>query len=202
MSSQANAKISPLGGPTTASLVAKASAGDRDAFAALYNEHRPAVYLYLRRRGCTAETAEDLTQDTFVRALRRIGTFSEGIGGGFPAWLMTIARNLSIDNGRRSSTTREMPVGDFFELTPPSIESAEAEALRALASADAAAQISAALSTLTPHQRECLQLRYLEHLTYPEVASRMGRHPGAVKTLAFRALAGMRQSLVAQGVAA
>ncbi|MFF3456945.1 sigma-70 family RNA polymerase sigma factor [Streptomyces sp. NPDC002730] len=75
----------------------RAQAGDSDAFGLLYNAYCDAVYRYVYYRVGGKATAEDLTSDTFVRALLRLGTFTWQ-GRDFGAWLMTIARNLISDH--------------------------------------------------------------------------------------------------------
>ncbi|ELP65428.1 sigma-70 family RNA polymerase sigma factor [Streptomyces turgidiscabies] len=205
MSAQANAKISATGG-LTAALVAKAGAGDRDAFATLYNEHRVPVYRFLRTRGCDEQLAEDLTQDTFVRALGRIGTFAERPNsGGFGGWLYTIARNLHTDHCRASRTKCEVAVAEIFE-TDERCDSAESSALRLLDAAEAAATVRAAMGSLPGAHQECLRLRFLEELPLKDAATRLDRTTGAVKTLTDRAKIGMRASvrraLAAEAVAA
>ncbi|MFJ8054903.1 RNA polymerase sigma factor [Streptomyces sp. NPDC096142] len=207
MSAQANAKISPTGGRETAAVVAQAVAGDRDAFATLYNEHRPNVYRYLRNgRRCSKELAEDLTQDTFVRALRRIGSFDASrTGGGFGAWLTTIARNLHLDYVKSSYAKCEIPFGEFLDLPLDARQperTAEESSLRALEQVEAATSIVIALRFLNDYQRTVIGLRYLDDLSLPQIADRLGKEPGAVKTLAFRARASMRQALGAEGAAA
>ncbi|MFM9602733.1 RNA polymerase sigma factor [Streptomyces turgidiscabies] len=205
MSAQANAKISASGG-LTAALVAKAGAGDRDAFATLYNEHRVPVYRFLRTRGCSEQLAEDLTQDTFVRALGRIGTFAERpASGGFGGWLYTIARNLHVDHARSGRTKYEVTVAEVFEADER-FDSAELSVLRRMEAAEAAATVRAAMGSLTGAQRECLRLRFMEELPLKEAATRLDRTTGAVKTLTDRAKSGMRASVrcahVAEAVAA
>lgn len=198
MSSQANAKISPPGGPSTAALVVQAAAGDRDAFATLYNEHRGEVYLSLVRRTRNRDLAEDLTQDTFVRALRRIDTFSVRPGGSFAGWLVTIARNLLMDHYKASSTRLEVFTGDFLDADE-GIGSAESNALRELEAVEAAQTVAVALLALNPYQRECIRARFLEELSLPEAVARLGSGGGAVKTLTHRSLATMRRVLAEDG---
>lgn len=202
MSSQANAKISPSGGPATAALVARAAAGDRDAFATLYNEHHSEVYRYLHYRTRNRDLAEDLAQETFVRALRGIGTFAERSStGGFAGWLCVIARNLHLDHCKAARTRLEISSSDFFEADDR-LDSAEVGALRKLEAVEATETIAVAMRALNPHQRECIELRFLEELTAPETAARMGKGVGAVKTLTFRSMRLMQQALTAEGVAA
>ncbi|MGW0869896.1 RNA polymerase sigma factor [Streptomyces sp. NPDC002740] len=203
MSSQANAKISVMGGPTTAALVVRAGAGDRDAFATLYNDYRDEVYRYLVRRTRNRDLAEDLTSETFLRALRRIGDFATQPGtGGFPAWLCMIARNLTIDYAKSARVRLETPTGEFFEADADRYDSAEAGALRGLDAVEATAMVTGAMQALTPSQRVCVEMRYLQDLSLDETASALGKAHGAVKTLTFRAMASMRRALADEAVAA
>jgi RNA polymerase sigma-70 factor, ECF subfamily len=203
VSSQANAKITPPGG-LTAALVAAAAAGDRDAFAALYNEHRPNVYRYLQRRTRSATVAEDLTSETFVTALRGISTFANRSGsGGFAAWLTVIARSRLVDHYKAASTKHEVPVGDFFDSSQQLFDdAADVDALRHAEAAEAVKSIRAAMENLTDYQRECIQLRFFRELSVPETAARLGATQGAVKTLTFRALRAMGAALAEDGAAA
>ncbi|MEU4170971.1 sigma-70 family RNA polymerase sigma factor [Streptomyces sp. NPDC026665] len=197
MSPQANAKISPTGGPARAALVAKAAAGDRDAFATLYNEHRREVYRYLYRRTSNRALAEDLTSETFVRALKRIDTFTERPNsGGFGGWLCTIARNLYADHCKLSRTLHEVPIADVGAYESLDLAaSAETDALRGLNAVEASMTIRSAMAKLTPKQRRCIQLRYLDELSIDQTCVALGRSEGAVKTMSFRAIRSMRRVL-------
>ncbi|MFE0727894.1 RNA polymerase sigma factor [Streptomyces antibioticus] len=201
MSFQANAQISTTGGPTAA-LVARAAAGDRDAFATLYNEHHGNVYRYLLHRTRDRHLAEDLTSETFVRALRAIGTFTPRPGtGGFPAWLCVIARGLHIDHCKSGRARREVPVGEFFESDRP-YGGAEADVVRELEAVEAADSARKAMAALTGYQRECIRLRFLEDLSLEETVAALGKREGAVKTLTHRAMTVMRRVLADEAVAA
>ncbi|MEU9921928.1 RNA polymerase sigma factor [Streptomyces griseoluteus] len=207
MSSQANATI--ITPEAVTELAARASAGDRDAFATLYNGHRGMVFSYLVTRTRSRVLAEDLTSETFARALASIDRFSENAAsGGFGGWLYRIARNLHIDHVRKLSTRMEAPtlLTSFENTATGSSEvlerSAESTTLRELDLVDVAATLDVALAAITPVQRECLRLRYVEGLTLQETAVRMGKRIGAIKTLAFRGLAGARTALTTEDVAA
>ncbi|MGI5196532.1 RNA polymerase sigma factor [Streptomyces sp. CA-288835] len=201
MSTQANPKISPPGGATT-ELVDRAHAGDREAFATLYNDHYSTVYRFLFSRTRDRHLAEDLTQEVFVRALRRIDTFDRRrTGGGFGAWLSVIARNLHLDHLKLHRVQREFPVAELHDSHTRD-RSAESSALRELDIAEAKETVAAAMQVLNPYQRQCVRLRFLEELSVPETASRMGKGVGAVKTLQFRSLRLMEQALTSEEAAA
>jgi len=200
VSQQVNVKI--RAGGAEPELVARARAGDREAFAALYTEHRKDVYRFLVRRTGDRRLAEDLTQEVFLRALRRIETFSgRRTGGGFGAWLAVIARNLHLDHLKLSRVQREVPVAEMADGDARD-RSAEASALRELDIAEAAETVTAAMAVLTPYQRECVRLRYFEDLSVPETAARLGKGIGATKTLQFRAMRLMQSALASEEVAA
>ncbi|MEU1195733.1 sigma-70 family RNA polymerase sigma factor [Streptomyces sp. NPDC005813] len=172
--------------------VARARVGDRAAFAALYEEHWRSVYRYLLLRTRNRHLAEDLTQEVFARALRRIGAFTwQGVT--FAAWLLTIARNLHLDEVRTSRTRLETLVPELAHVDG-SDRSAESSALRVLEAVEACDAVRNALNTLSPHQRRCLELRFLGGMSPAETARTMGRSVGAVRGLTFRALRKVRTS--------
>ncbi|WP_045296000.1 MULTISPECIES: RNA polymerase sigma factor [Streptomyces] len=184
-----------------AELVAQARAGDRTAFAALYVAHRDDVFKFLYNQSRNRQLAEDLTQDVFLRALRRLETFNSPRSSGFAGWLMVIARNIYLDHVKLARTRLETPVSEMADGDQRD-RSAESSALRQLDIAEAAETVAAALAGLTPYQRECVRLRFLEGLSVPETAARLGKGIGVTKTVQFRALQQMRSTLTAEAVAA
>ncbi|MBT1097811.1 sigma-70 family RNA polymerase sigma factor [Streptomyces sp. Tu102] len=172
-------------------LVARARTGDREAFAALYHQHYRLVYGFLLVRTRNGHLAEDLTQEVFTRALRRIDAFSWQ-GTAFAAWLTTIAKNLYLDELGRGRTRLETPVAEFDDPGEAGRD-AEALVLRALEAVEAHETVRTALHTLNAQQRHCVELRFLDELTPQETALAMGRSVGAVKTLTYRALRKLRR---------
>ncbi|MEU1152663.1 sigma-70 family RNA polymerase sigma factor [Streptomyces sp. NPDC005918] len=199
MKPQAIRKISPRGVPEP-ELVAAARTGDREAFATLYNDHRDAVFCYVRSRVHSQHLAEDMTQDVFVRALARVNTFTWQ-GRDFGAWLITIARNLHLDYVKSARTRREVSVGVMYD-SDETDRSAETVALRKLEAVEAKAALHGAIYLLNPYQRECITRRFIDELTVEETAAAMGRKVGAVKTLQYRALRTLEHELRAAGAVA
>jgi RNA polymerase sigma-70 factor (ECF subfamily) len=193
VSAQANRRIGPPTGPEPA-LISRARAGDREAFAALYNDNRRFVYRYLVFRTRNRHLAEDLTQEVFVRALRRIGTYTWQ-GADFAAWLLTIARNLHLDEVKLSRTRQETLVAEFWDDDGTTDRSAESAVLHALEAIEAREAVRSALDALNPNQRHCLELRFLGELSPADTARVMGRTTGAVKTLTFRAMQKLRATV-------
>lgn len=159
-------------------LARAAAAGDRSAFAVLYRRHAPVVHGLLLLRVPRGE-AEDLVQDVFLTALRRIRDLRDGEA--FGPWLCAIARNRAVDHFRRRRPTVPLPEDEGpGPAPPPDAEAAEAlEAVRAL----------------PPAYRETLILRLVEGLTGPEIAARTGLTPGSVRVNLHRGMKLLRDAL-------
>ncbi|GAA0667535.1 hypothetical protein GCM10010193_18990 [Kitasatospora atroaurantiaca] len=169
-------------------LIEAAQAGDTGAWSELYRLYHRKVVMFLVRRTGDWSLAEDLAQDTFLRAMNCIGGF-RWTGKDIGAWLLTIARNLLFDHNKRRSTRLETTVA-----APADTDSGVCVEDAVLAGADAA-RVCAALATLTELQRAAVQLRYWGGLTSQEVADCTGLRVGAVKTLTYRARVRLRQAL-------
>ncbi|QIK65126.1 sigma-70 family RNA polymerase sigma factor [Nocardioides sp. HDW12B] len=161
-------------------LVDLAKAGDADAFGLLYDHYQPSVYRFLYYRLGSVVVAEDLTSETFFRALRSMPSFTWQ-GKDFGAWLMTIARNLTMDHFKSSKTRLEMTTEDMSPHDSTT-ESPEAAVLAHLTNE----ALMAALKELPAEQQECLIMRFLQGLSIAETAAALGRSDGAVKQLQLR----------------
>lgn len=178
-------------------LVDRAKAGDTDAFAGLYDRYLDVVFRYISYRVGTRPLAEDLTSETFLRALRGMGGFTWQ-GRDFGAWLITIARNLIADHYKSSRYRLEITIADMAtsdvvrtESSQESAESPEGAVLRSFTNA----ALLTAVKQLNPSQQECLVLRFLQGLTVAETAKIMGKNEGAIKTLQYRAVRTLAQLL-------
>ncbi|MFG2817791.1 RNA polymerase sigma factor [Kitasatospora sp. NPDC048365] len=170
------------------SLVEAAKSGDSEAWAQLYLAYHGVVLAFLIRRTGNRVLAEDLAQDTFVRAMAGIHGF-RWTGKDMGAWMVTIARNVMLDHDKRRSTRRESAVATVAD-TDSGVRVEEA----VLAAADAD-RVWAALESLNDRQRTVLTMRYWEELSSNEIADRIGLRVGAVKTLTYRARANLRHAL-------
>jgi RNA polymerase sigma-70 factor, ECF subfamily len=163
-------------------LVELAQDGDGEAFAQLYDNYFDTVYRYIYYRVGGRAVAEDLTSETFLRALRRIGTFTWQ-GRDFGAWLVTIARNLVADHFKSSRFRLEVTTGEMLDANE--VESSPEDCvLEALSNA----ALLDAVHKLNPQQQECVTLRFLQGLSVAETAQIMGKNEGAIKTLQYRAV--------------
>lgn len=171
-----------------AALIAAAQS-DPDAFACLYDRTVASVYRFALSLVRNHADAEDLTAETYRRALARFPSY-EDRGRPFVAWLITITRNLAADRARRNG--REMPLLER--------DAAEDEWPGAgLVHEERAAAVHEALRVLTDEQRRAVILRYGQDLSHRQVAERMGKSEAAVKQLSYRASIVLRAHLEEAG---
>ncbi|TQM64374.1 RNA polymerase sigma factor [Humibacillus xanthopallidus] len=170
-------------------LVELAKRGDRDAFGQLYDAYVDTVHRYLLVRVGQRALAEDLTSETFVRALRRIDTFTWQ-GKDIAAWFITIARNLVADHMKSARFRFEVTTADMRDADGH-VDAPDEEVL----TRQRDEQLVTAITSLRPEQAECITLRFLQGLTLAETARVLGRSEGAVKQLQLRATRALRVSL-------
>jgi RNA polymerase sigma-70 factor (ECF subfamily) len=174
-------------------LVEAAQRGDTEAFGRLYDRYVDVVHRYAYARLGDRTLAEDVTSETFLRALRRIGTVSYR-GRDVGAWFVTIARNLVLDHVKSGRNRYEVVSGDPVE-PGYTAEGPEPAVLRQLSSE----AVLRCVRQLPPDQQECVVLRFLQGLSVAETAAVMNRNTGAIKALQHRALRRL-QGLIPAGV--
>jgi len=169
-------------------LVAQAQQGDQVAFATLYEQYRPLVYRFLRRRLDGAdETVEDLTEDVFVKLYEKLDRYVER-GLPFTAWLYRIAHNQLVDYVR----TLPRHTAQSLDVVADVPEHQTGSEYRSVLDRET---LEPALARLTAEQRKAVELRFLQGMSVAETAAAMGRSEEAVKKLQARALANLRRSL-------
>ncbi|WP_309650293.1 sigma-70 family RNA polymerase sigma factor [Nocardioides sp.] len=161
-------------------LVELARKGDADAFGLLYDHYQSSVYRFLFYRTRSSTLAEDLTSETFFRALRSMTNF-RWQGKDFGAWLMTIARNLATDHFKAGRTRLELTTEDMG-AHDDTTEGPEMTVLAGLTNEI----LLKALTELPEEQRDCLVMRFLQGMSIAETAAVLGRSDGAVKQLQLR----------------
>jgi RNA polymerase sigma-70 factor, ECF subfamily len=169
-------------GERIAALVTLAQQGDGEAFGEIYDAYVDSIYRYLYYRVGSHAVAEDLTSETFLRALRRIDSFTWQ-GKDIGAWFVTIARNLVADHVKSSRFRLEVTTADMLDADRAD-EGIEDEVLSRLQNA----VLLDAVKALKPEQQECIVLRFLQGLTVAETSDVMGRSEGAIKQLQLRAV--------------
>lgn len=170
-------------------LVELARAGDKEAFGLLYDHYHLSVYRFLFYRTRSQALAEDLTSETFFRALRSMNNF-RWQGRDFGAWLMTIARNLATDHFKAGRTRLELTTEDMSPHDDAT-EGPESAVLVGLTNE----VLLTALSELPTEQRECLIMRFLQGMSIAETALALDRTAGAVKQLQLRGVRNLAKLL-------
>jgi RNA polymerase sigma-70 factor, ECF subfamily len=174
-------------------LVERAQAGEADAFGLIYDRYVDTVFRFVYFRVGNRQLAEDLTSDTFLRALKRIGSFTWQ-GRDLGAWLVTIARNLVADHFKSGRYRLEVTTGDVMDADREdrgpegSPEAAVVEHITNVA-------LLTAVKQLNPEQQECIVLRFLQGFSVAETARAMGKNEGAIKALQYRAVRALARLL-------
>ncbi len=172
-----------------ASLVARSKAGDADAFGAIYDRFQPEIVRYLTYRMRTAEGAEDLAQQVFLKAWQAIPRY-EDRGLPFKAWLYRMAHNQMVDYFRTRRPTTDLEGVDLPE---------ESEAEQRVLVQETHERLRDAMERLSEDHREVLTLRFLLEKSAREAGEVMGRKEVTIRGLQMRALQALRRELEAIG---
>lgn len=178
-------------------LVHQAQQGSPNAFGELYSRYYDGVYHYVLARTGRPALAEDLSSETFLRALRRIGTVRY-TGKDLNSWLITIARNVVIDHFKSGPNRREV-LTEEWALDTASIDTASMDSAEQVALSRIHRRVvRRALRSLTPVQQHCLQLRFYQALSVAVTGQIMQLNPAAVRALQYRAIRRLAGILAAQ----
>jgi RNA polymerase sigma-70 factor (ECF subfamily) len=200
---------------TTASnhdyLVRQAVAGDRRALESLLLEHHDSLLRFVRAQLSPADgawiTPEDILQETFIEAFRRVRSLETHGRAAFLGWLRTIARTRLINQVHARNAAKRgggrPPAGDPFDATATSI-------LQQIAGRDpspslvvrrkeALKRLAEAIAELDSPRQHVLNLRYKQGLPIAEIARETGKTEGAIKMLISRTIDALRQRLAADG---
>ena len=177
------------------SVLTAAQVGAGWALTRIFDAYGGPIDGYLRSQG--AEDHELMTNEVFLRAFRRMSSFS-GSEEQFRSWLFTIAHNLLVDERRRmANRPEEVQLDELAQARSDKARAAETVAFEELGSD----KVQAVLSTLAPQQRDVLMLRILADMTCEDVAKTLGKSVGAVKQLQRRGLESLRRELTLEPVA-
>jgi RNA polymerase sigma-70 factor, ECF subfamily len=174
-------------------LVERAQQGDTEAFGLIYDRYVDTVFRFIYFRVGNRPLAEDLTSDTFLRALKRISSFTWQ-GRDLGAWLVTIARNLVADHFKSGRYRLEVTTGDVLDADR---EDRGPEGSPETAVVDHITNVAllTAVKQLNPEQQECIVLRFLQGFSVAETAQAMGKNEGAIKALQYRAVRALARLL-------
>ena len=154
-------------------------------FRRFYETHLPKIYRFVFFRvGANRALAEDLTSEIFIKALEHFDTYDERRSKS--SWIFTIARN-HLSNHYRSAG--RVVTDEDFESLPGAADDLEER----FAAGEEEAQIIRGIAMLRPKDAELIRMKYLNELSYEEMASVLGRDKGALKVATFRAMQQLRE---------
>lgn len=182
-------------------LVQSAQEGDLDAFRQLFEENKHKIYAtaykYLRNK----EDAEDILQDTFIKAYQSLNKFRTDADTSFTSWLYRISINSSIDYIRKTKKMRNNNFDsdniDNISSNHKSFDPEHATRLR-----DVREKIDHVLNRLTAKQRMIFILKHYQQLSIQEIAEYMNCSQGSIKRQLFRVVSAMKEhfkSLIPEG---
>ena len=172
---------------TERELVRLARRGDTAAFDQLVVHHQRVVFNIAYRMTGNRQEAEDVAQETFVKAYQALDRFDPQRP--FAPWLYRIATNTALNWIKRRRP--EMELSEGVLLTDPSAPGPEAQAI----AADTSARLRAAIATLPPNYRAAIELRHFQGLSYQEMSESLGVPLSDVKSWLFRARRRLRKML-------
>jgi RNA polymerase sigma-70 factor, ECF subfamily len=180
---------------TDAAAVALARDGDSEAFRALVERHSRAIYRLAHRMTGNPSDAEDVVQETFLRAYRQLGRFESRAN--FGTWLHRIAVNCSIDLIRsRPHRESSHDANDLEQFVrPEAADAGRSSPERLMLSTEVQQRINGAMGSLSQMERAAFVLRHFEGQSIDEISRALGLKANAAKHSIFRAVRKMRIAL-------
>ena len=189
-----------LAGLSDPAVVIEARKGSEAAYRELLSRYERPVFSLIFRMVRDRETAEDLSQETFVKVLNNLDRYSPEFK--FSSWLFKIANNLTIDHLRRRRLDTisiegapDAVTSESARATSIAVVSQEESPLEELESRELGTAIERAIARLRPEYRACIMLRHVEDKSYEEIAEIVKLPLGTVKTYIHRARHELRAAL-------
>ncbi|HLJ66832.1 MAG TPA: RNA polymerase sigma factor [Chloroflexota bacterium] len=162
---------------------------DRSAFGEIYDLYVRRIYAFCLTHTRDRDEAEDVTAQTFERALNAIGRYEER-GVPLSSWLLQIAARLMINQGKQAS--RITLLGSDPVPEPEGNHSSDDDPQVVVERWERAEWLRSRIAALPSDQRRAVQLRYWQGFSIPEVAAQVGRNEGATRQLLHRAMTSLR----------
>ena len=180
---------------TDAAIVARARAGDADAYRVLVERHSRALFRLAFRMTGNESDAEDVVQESFLRAYRQLGKFDERAS--FGTWLYRIATNCSLDlvRSRKRRSERMAPADPEMDDPLLKLPAAGPTPERSALSTEVRERVTEAMNDLSATERTAFVLRHFEGLCIEDVSRVLECQPGAAKHSVFRAVQKLRRAL-------
>lgn len=170
-------------------LMSRVGAGDRQAFAALYQATSAKLYGVVLRILRRRDLADEVVQETYVRIWNNAAAFDPARASPI-TWMVTIARNRALDEVRRVTPVSLDAAPEVFEVADSDLLASERVEL-----ASDLARLASCLDALEPDRREVVKLAYLEGLSRQELGRRFGHPEGTIKTWLHRSLKQLKACL-------
>lgn len=167
-------------------IAQKCQQGQTEEFGKLYDRYIKKIYNFIFFKTFHKEIAQDLTSQTFFKALEKIDTF-DATKGEFSSWLFRIAQNLVIDNFRREKP--QIDISEMFSLAGKESISQQTDNAQLLE------KIENYLKTLEKHQREIVIMRVWDGLSYGQISEILGRTEASCKMMFSRTMSKLREDL-------
>jgi RNA polymerase sigma-70 factor (ECF subfamily) len=166
--------------PSDEQLIEAVAAGDEAALGVLYDRYAKAVFSLAARITRDQSTAEEITQEVFLRLWRNAATYSAARGR-FASWLLSVTHHLAVDQLRRRQA-RPQAVASIDDLVVQGLPDTRADVEEETWLVERRELIQKAMAQLPPAQRQVIELAYFGGLTHVEIATRLGDPLGTVKT--------------------
>jgi RNA polymerase sigma-70 factor (ECF subfamily) len=176
-----------------AAVLARASGGDGEAFGLLVNSHARTAFRLAYRLTGDERDAEDVVQESFIRAYRQLGRFEAR--SNFGTWLHRIVVNCAMDTLRARQTRRTERVSAAVEDVPEMAAADQPSPERLVLSTEIRRRVDASMAVLTPQERVAFALRHYEGRSIDEIGRTLGVQKSAAKHAVFRAVKKIRAAL-------
>ena len=176
-----------------AAVLARARQGDSDAFRALVERHSRSVFRLAFRITGNEQDAEDVVQESFLRAYRQLGRFESRAN--FGTWLYRITANCAVDLMRSKQARHDVARGESLDEAAMDLRSDVPGPERLTESTEIERRVSDAMAALSPLERAAFTLRHYEGRTIDEISRTLGLGTSAAKHSVFRAVKKLRAAL-------
>ena len=176
--------------------IARARAGDAEAWGELYRQYAPAIFRFCRRAMPTREDAEDSTMDIFIKVRQKLSQYDSTRS--FSAWLYTVAANHCWDLLRRRKVRQDLETGEIENMP---LEHPDPGQLEQLIERRTSQEVRRALDQLPARARMALVLRYYADMSYDDIATTLGVRRAFVGVVLLRARHQLRDILGERGAA-
>lgn len=168
-------------------LIQKCQAGDNQSFAQLYDAYIRRIYDFVYYKTHHKETAEDITSETFIKALEKINQFDPN--SSFKSWLYKIAQNTVIDHYRKSSRAQITDIDDAWDIGSDDDVAADIDTREKIR------ELRREMKKLSSAERDIVIMRVWQELPYKEIADIVGKSEENCRTIYSRAIRSLKENV-------